>query len=68
MIQKFKGILCVLPRNFVKYDGNNRRRFDREEFLEVTTIYFFEIHLKYVELYIIMNEKNAERCYYVRSN
>jgi len=26
---------------FLKYDGNNRRRFDREEFLEVT-LYIFQ--------------------------
>jgi len=36
MIQKFEGILCVLTGIFMKYDGNNRHRFDREEFLEVT--------------------------------
>jgi len=52
MRQKFEGILCVLPRIFVKYDGNNRRRFDREELLEVTlshivmALWFLKICIK----------------------
>ena len=36
--QKPQGMLDVSPRIFVRYDGNKTRRFDCDEFFEVTYI------------------------------
>ena len=36
MKQKTQGILCVFPRLFAKYDGNNTRGLTAIDFSEVT--------------------------------